>query len=259
MRLLHPFKTRSAKAVALRVPAPAKFPACEDVEFAASYRQARLGGDFFDVVEAPNGRIVFTLLDIAGKRAEALDIAARVQETLHASTRELFSDDVINEAEAVTELCHRLNVALIDAAGGPRCSAAFIASYSAAFGTLAYINAGHMPGFIVDSRETLLLPASGVPLGLFTHALHDAQVGAIGESEAFIIATRGVAERLSTNGGFDVEGIGTAILAADRSSAKALCEHVLQAAEAQSPSTDENDLTVMALVRKARAGRAASA
>src|SRR5947199_8313200 len=63
---------------------------------AALYRAARVGGDFFDF-ELLHGRLVFLLIDIAGKRDEALDIAAAVQETFHATAAELVRPAALNE------------------------------------------------------------------------------------------------------------------------------------------------------------------
>src|SRR6185369_10309599 len=174
MKFRLPFQKRPVATQ--RVPAPTDFPVFEGAELAAAYCGARMGGDFFDVLLSPTGRVVFAMMDIAGIRADALNIAAHVQDVFRAKVPVLFSSEDFNEAEAVTELGIELNRAIMEAAGGARCAPAFLASYSPQIGTITCVNAGHMPGFVVDNSDIILLASNGVPLGLFSHAIHDAQI-----------------------------------------------------------------------------------
>src|SRR4051794_27225415 len=107
MKFRLPF--RKKKVTVQRIPAPTEFPVLEGAELAASYCGARMGGDFFDVVMSPTGRVVFAMLDIAGARAEALNIAANVQDVFRAQVKRLLDSEDANEAEAVTEIGIALN------------------------------------------------------------------------------------------------------------------------------------------------------
>ena len=156
----------------LRKPLPSVMPDLQTANLAALYRAARTGGDFFDF-ELLHGRLVFLLIDIAGKRDEALDIAAAVQETFHAGAGELFRPSALNEADALTDLTIRLNRRVMEAADGVRCAPAFIGSYDEDLGTVFYINAGHTPALLKDAQDVQLLESNGLPLGLFSHATHD--------------------------------------------------------------------------------------
>src|SRR6059058_1586426 len=101
MKLWLPFRKKTAAVK--RVPAPTEFPVLEGAELAASYCGARMGGDFFDVVISPTGRVVFAMLDIAGARDEALTIAANVQDVFRTLVPKLLNSEDVNEAECVTE------------------------------------------------------------------------------------------------------------------------------------------------------------
>lgn len=229
------------------------------MEMVALYVGARMGGDFFDAIVAPNGRVVFILLDIAGPRSEALNIAAEVQDLLRRDIPRLFSSDHVNEAEAITALALAVNRCIIDAASGARCSPGFLASYSQELGTLTSINAGHMPGFVVDETDILQISSNGVPLGLFSHVLYEAQLCVLRENDAFVIASRGVAECHSRQKEFGIEGIREALLKGRGQSANMLCESLLQMAQQYSDNTPrENDLTVLSFVRKAAIRSAAA-
>src|SRR5262245_9962887 len=59
----------------VRHPEPPVLPACPGIGISACYRGARVGGDFYDFVELGHNRLLFVLLDIAGKKDEALSIA----------------------------------------------------------------------------------------------------------------------------------------------------------------------------------------
>lgn len=248
MKFKLPFRKRPAESK--RVPAPTEFPTFDGAELAASYAGARMGGDFFDVVLSPNGRIVFAMLDIAGARAEALHIAANVQDVFRERVPSLFSDDDVNEAEAITELGIELNRTIMESAHGARCAPTFLASYAPSIGTITCINAGHMPGFVVDDSDIILLASNGVPLGLFSHAIHDAQICALREGDAFVLASRGVAESHAKMADFGIDGIRAALTKAKRVNAHDLCETVLEVARKFSGSKAiENDMTALALLR----------
>ncbi len=243
-----PFRKRPATGK--RVPAPTVFPTFEGAELAAVYAGARMGGDFFDVVLSPSGRVVFIMLDIAGTREETLNIAAYVQDTFRERVLRLFESDDTNEAEAVMELSIEINRSIMDAVNGSRCAPAFIASYAPSIGTITCINAGHMPGFVVDDTDIILLASNGVPLGLFAHAIHDAQICALREGDAFVLASRGVAESHTKMADFGIEGIRAALTKAKRVNANDLCQSVLEMARGfAGHKTIENDMTALALLR----------
>ncbi len=248
MKFKLPFRKRPAKSK--RVPAPTEFPTFEGAELAASYAGARMGGDFFDVTASPSGRAVFVMLDIAGEREEALDIAANVQDMFHERVPKLFPNDEVNESEAVTELGIEINRTIMESAHGSRCTPAFIASYAPRIGTITCINAGHMPGFVVDNNDIILLASNGVPLGLFSHAIHDAQICALREGDAFVLASRGVAESQAKMSDFGIEGIRSALTKAERVNAQDLCKTVLEVARKFAGNKAmANDMTALALLR----------
>ncbi len=258
-RMRFSFRSRAKSDRKLRIPAPASFPAMLTAELAMTYRPARVGGDFFDSLIAPNSRLVFALLDIAGKREEALHLAAHVQETFRRRVTKLFAADDVNEADSVTDLSHTLNKSLLDAAGKPCCSPAFIASYSPDIGTLMYLNAGHMPGFVADKDGVVTLASNGVPLGLFSHIVNDAQLCVLHDDAAFVIASRGVIECQREREEFGPEGVRSTLAHAARDSAQQLCRTVLEAALGHCRNKPpHNDLTALALLRRAQHAQARS-
>src|SRR5690348_3843821 len=102
----------------LRLPRPAVLPDRDQLSVSALYRGSRVGGDFFDFVSISGTRMVFLLSDVAGRRDEAMHIAASVQDVLAQRAPALLQDQDANVSDAVTELALDLNRAVIQAAGG---------------------------------------------------------------------------------------------------------------------------------------------
>ena len=82
------------------------------------YRAARVGGDFYDFLVTASGRLVFLLLEVAGKREQALDIAAAVQDHMRPLASEALRDHDVNEAVALPKLMIELNRVILRAASG---------------------------------------------------------------------------------------------------------------------------------------------
>ncbi|MGZ4817910.1 MAG: PP2C family protein-serine/threonine phosphatase [Terriglobales bacterium] len=253
----------------LRKPAPAKLPDLPTVRVGALYRGARIGGDFYDFIQVGSSRLLVLLLDIAGKRAEALHIAAAVQDVFHGSA-DIFYNDEVNEPVAITSVLLDINRGIMEAAGGVRCAPAFLGCYNEVLGTCCYINAGHTPALLKHDGQVDTLEASGLPLGLFSHATHDAQICALPHSAALVMVSRGLVEAKAHKEEFGMERVKQALKEASGHDAQQLCHHVLDSLreflEAQKKNrlfdrgsqqiaeTDplgDNDTTAIALVRSA--------
>jgi len=235
----------------LRKPAPTNMPNLERSNVAALYRAARFGGDFFDF-KAVEKHLVFVMMDIAGRRDEALDIAAAAQECFHQGAGKLFGDCCINEAEALSTLSIALNRNIMETADGVRHSPAFVACYDEAIGTLFYVNAGHTPGLVRDEQGVTLLEANGIPFGLFSHSTHDAKACVLQPGAAVLLASRGVLESRSRKHDFGLERLRETVANARFKDASELCSRVLTAVqEFTNNNPGQNDVTTLALMRSA--------
>src|ERR1700736_5912739 len=119
-----PFQSKPARA--LDQPAPSLLPDVPGVRIAAQYRAARVGGDFYDFVQLDNSRILFLVLDIAGRRDEALHIASKVQVLLRNDGPELLNRSDLNQLDAITQLLLAINRTIMEAARGVRHAPAFL-------------------------------------------------------------------------------------------------------------------------------------
>ena len=237
-------------------PVPAPFPKIEGAEIAAVFVGERVAGDFYDSVRVGPERVLFGLLDVAGRRVDNLGILAAAREMFRNFGTELFAAPDINESEAMTELSLRINRGLIEASHGVHPCPAFIACYHEKFGTLCYTNAGHLPALLRDSSGIVELGSTGLPLGLFSHVTCDAPTVGLEKNASLLLVSRGVIEceghiEQSTEE-FGLARVKQLFQAAPASGAEALCAFILSSVGdfgAGSPQCD--DRTALALVRTA--------
>jgi len=188
------FRARSSQPAAVLEPVPTEFPEIPGAQMAAVFCDARVAGDFYDALRVSQDRVLFGLLDVAGRREDTRSILVSAQKIFRGMGAELFGRPDLNEAEAMTELCLLINRAIIDASAGVRSCPAFLGCYQQDLGTLCYTNAGHTPGLLRDGAGTIQLPSTGLPLGLFSHATADAPTVALPRGAALLLVSRGVLE-----------------------------------------------------------------
>lgn len=232
-------------------PVNSEVPDLRDAELAAIYYGERKGGDFYDFLRVSPNRVVFGLLDVAGRSEQNRAIVAAAQKTFREKSLELLSSEEVNEADAMTEICLRLNHTILDIEkGGVRSCPAFVGCYNENLGILCYSNAGHTPALVRDGSSISELPATGLPLGLFSHATCDAPMAAIPPSGALLLVSRGVVEGRRHHEEFGLAGA-RKTLQQSYSSAKTLCRAVIEDVRQfmRTPPT-HNDVTAVALVRK---------
>jgi serine phosphatase RsbU (regulator of sigma subunit) len=265
-----PFSSSSAVAPKLRQPEPACIPVLRQSNIAALYRAARIGGDFFDFQPVTETKLLFLLMDIAGRRDQALNIAAAAQETFRQRSRELYATSSNEDAESMTRLLLDLNRELIRTSGGVCYAPAFLGCYDEEIGVVTYVNAGHIPGILNDSDGTLLLEANGLPLGLFSHATHDSQFCVLRPGAVLALVSKGVVERRTGDEELGLNKIRELLASSHFQTAQEVCSAILTSVEEQerSPSwfgptlslpgfgaPEPNDTTTLALVRYAAAAR----
>ena len=235
-------------------PVPTVFPKIEGADIAAVFVGKRVAGDFYDSVRVSPERVLFGLLDVAGRREDNRGILAAAQEIFRTFGTELFSRPDINESEAMTELSLRINRGLIEPPAAFAPARPFIACYHEKFGTLCYTNAGHTPGLLRDSHGIAELGSTGLPLGLFSHATSDAPTVGLEKGAALLLVSRGVIECEGHTGNsteeFGLERVKPLFQSAPAGGAQVLCASVLKAVgEFGGNRTLCDDRTALALVR----------
>ena len=235
-------------------PVPTIFPKIAGAEIAAVFVGKRVAGDFYDSIRVSPERVLFGLLDVAGRREQNRAILTAAQDIFRTVGPQLFARTDINESEAMTELCHRLNLGVINFSHQVHSCPAFIACYHEQFGTLCYTNAGHTPGLLRDTTGVTELHSTGLPLGLFSHATCDAPTVGLAQGASLLLVSRGVVECGNNHNQrdeeFGLQRVKEVLLANSSSAPQSLCTGILNAAAELAPeSPPRDDRTALALIR----------
>lgn len=232
-------------------PVQAEVPQLRAAQLAAAYYGERQGGDLYDFVRVTPNRVLFGLLDMAGRLKDNNAIVSAAQQTFRTRSPELFSADDINEADAMAELCLELNRTIMSAEGGIRSCPAFAGCYNEDLGTICYFNAGHTPGLLRDVTGITELPATGLPLGLFSHTTCEAPLIALSPGAALLLVSRGLLEGKRRREEFGLERVKTGLQQTSNETAKELCATVIDDVQQfMLKATVQNDVTALALVRE---------
>jgi len=247
-----PFRRSDATAVAT-APNTADLPELAGAEIAGLVHGHRVGGDFYQFARANAERVVFGLLDVAGDCNENRGIVEAARETFRGKGPACLANDEINEADAMMEFCQELNHSIRCAAKGVRTCAAFLGCYNEALGTVCYVNAGHTPGLLRYDGNVSELPATGMPLGLFSACTYEAPTAAVPKGGALLLVSRGVVEAARKRDEYGLqrlkEHFGQMPLTSAHAVALSAMEAVRQFAQS---AAEQNDLTTLAVVRPAK-------
>lgn len=149
---------------------PKTLPHTAAYELASIYKpHLGVGGDYFDFMEFPDGKIVFCVGDISGKGVAAALLMANFQANFHTSIKKQASLD-----EFVRDLNHSVNLIT----RGERFITFFIAEYDINRRILQYVNAGHNPPVLVSKDNLVLLNRGCTILGSF-RKLPEVEIGSV--------------------------------------------------------------------------------
>lgn len=245
---------RNKKVPVVIEPVASAFPSLRNADIAAAFAGERSAGDFYDSIRVNPSRVLFGLLDVAGRREQNQGILSAAQTVFREIGTKLLAPPDANEADAMTELCTALNRTIMDVAGGVHSSPAFAGCYNEDSGILCYFNSGHTPALVRHANDISELGATGLPLGLFSLSTSEARVIAMEPGSALALVSRGVVETECKRQEFGLGGVESALKNASLTGAQDVCRSILDdvqrfACFAPIP----NDITALALVRSASA------
>ena len=216
-----------------------------DIEVSGVTRPANtVGGDFYDVLPLPDGRLIVTLGDVAGKGSPAALLMALLLAVLRTLAEERL------EASALAE---RLNVQICRHSPGSRFITLFYAVYNPATGALSYVNAGQNPPFIRRGDGRIeRLTATGVALGMFDGSTFKQSETHVSPGDLLVLYSDGVTEAEDPEGRpFEESGLQEVVARHASESPAELGGRVLKAVEAHANNSRfADDLTILILQRK---------
>ena len=150
-----------------------------------------VGGDYYDFLELPGGRLGIAIADIAGKGVPA----ALVMSVVQASLRMI----ALEGNSTLPQLATKMNRYLYKSTGQNSYATFFYAQIDETTGQLYYVNAGHNPPYLLrTSGEIEELPAGGTVIGLFPEMKYAEATLKLNSGDVFIAFTDGVTEALNS-------------------------------------------------------------
>jgi serine phosphatase RsbU (regulator of sigma subunit) len=202
-----------------------------------------VGGDFYDVLTRPDGRLVVTLGDVAGKGSPA----ALLMALLLAMFRTL-----IDEGLEAAELAARLNGQICRHSPASRFITLFVAFVDPMSGRLVYVNAGHTPALLRRADGTFeRLTGGGVALGMFEGSPYEAHETVMGPGDTLVMYSDGVTEAENHKGEpFEEASLERIVDLHAATAPRQLAETILRVVEVHAQETYlADDLTLLVLKR----------
>ena len=169
-----------------------QLPEVDGIEVAVRYlpgsRETEVGGDWYDLIPLPNGRVGVVVGDVVGRGIEAAATMSQLRTALRA-----YAIDGLEPAEVVRKL-HRL----ADHLGEGLSTTLVYLDLDPATRELRYVSAGHVPALHVDASGAAryLEGARSTPLGTLPAGGEIPQAGCTLEpGDTIVLYTDGLVER----------------------------------------------------------------
>lgn len=199
---------------------PEKLPPFPEVETGTNYipaasPAAEIGGDYYDAVRAPDGRLVLAIADVCGKGI----IAATKTSMIKYSVRALIAAGL-----SPSEVMADVNRIVCESGTPGDIVTLWIGALDVAGGKLAWANGGHPPVLLRRTDGAIeRLSATGPLLGAVPDIAYEELEVPIGSGDVILLYTDGVTEARSGNKLFGEERLrrtleepGSAVEIADR-------------------------------------------
>lgn len=222
---------------------PSSIPKTASWDIAAHYRAAtdlaRVGGDFYDVIELSDGSMLLALGDICGKGAAAAAHAGLIRSSLRTAAR---------STKQPGEILRILNEVTCAEPGRPLVTAC--AMRLDLDGTVTVATAGHPPPLVMDSNGRVdEVDAKGVLLGFADGEQYRETTIHLDTSSAIVVFSDGVVESRAGSVEFGTKRLGEALARAGGASARSLVDSAVMEVEIWCGGSFSDDVA-MVLARR---------
>jgi sigma-B regulation protein RsbU (phosphoserine phosphatase) len=223
---------------------PSRFPAVRQCQGAARILPAlQMGGDFYDFMTLPDGRVGLVMADVSGKGVAAAFFMAVARTTL-SELAPLISDP--------GECLSRVNDLICERNPLDMFVTVFYGVFDPRTGVLAYANAGHNPPRTVLDHQVQIL-GDGHPvdlaLGILPGSAYASYRRTMSAGELLLLYTDGVTEAFNTSNEAYAEGrLDTLLARTGGLSPEEVLESLLQDVTRHAAGASQSDdITIAAL------------
>jgi phosphoserine phosphatase RsbU/P len=227
---------------------PQRLPEVAGLRYFGQCRTALgVGGDYYDFLPLPDGKLGVALGDVSGKGIAAALSMASLQASLRA--------DAMRAGDDLAGLIARVNNMVYDASTEDRYATLFYAQFDPATRRLTYVNAGHCPPILLRGADTghaieRLDKAGGTVVGLVPDATYDQAQVDLAAGDLLVIYTDGFSEAMNPK----LEEWGEtrlldAVKSCDGLPAKDAISKIMQSADAFASGAPQSDDMTLVILR----------
>jgi serine phosphatase RsbU (regulator of sigma subunit)/anti-sigma regulatory factor (Ser/Thr protein kinase) len=231
---------------------PHELPHLPAWHIAAFYRPAReVGGDFYDFIDLPEGKLGIVVGDVTDKGVPAALVMAMTQSLLSAEAPRLVSP---------SEVMERVNNLLVADMPPKMFVTCLYAVLEPSTGKMQYANAGHNVPYVATEHGVAEFRATGMPLGLLPDMKYEEKEGVLGPGDTILLHSDGLAE--AHNAQREMFGFPRLVKKMENpGSGEALIDDLLKELDAfaGAEAEQEDDITLVTLKRSAHAEMGAAA
>jgi serine phosphatase RsbU (regulator of sigma subunit) len=172
---------------------PRDVPSVGGLELAGYNRPClTVGGDYYDFLRQPDGRILLALGDVAGKGMSAALLMVNLQVRVQM---------LAEQQSGPAAMVNLLNRAMAGTCPANRFVTFFLCQIDPKTWELAYCNAGHNPPYLISADgEVRKLESGGLILGVFPGLTYKEQMEHMNPGDIVVLYSDGVTEAVGENG-----------------------------------------------------------
>lgn len=145
----------------------------------------QVGGDYYDVVYLPDGRVALVVADVSGKSIPGALLVSTLQASLRAYLEAPFD---------LARLVAKLNSIILTNSTTDKFITFFIGILDPPTGKFTTVNAGHNPPILVRRNQVSHMKQGGIPLGMVEFNGYVSEEHALAGGDVVIMFTDGVTE-----------------------------------------------------------------
>ena len=222
---------------------PHQLPELGGWHVAAFYRPARtVGGDFYDVVDLGDGRVMVVTGDVTDKGVPAALVMASTHALLRSSAH----------SGTPGEVLQRVNELLIPQIPQHMFVTCLVMMIDLATGRTRFANAGHNLPYLRHEGVVSQLRARGMPLGLMPGSSYEEDEAMIEPGDLLLLYSDGITEQHNEDGEMFGFGRTEALLQVPGDSEALVDRSVAELTRFSGPMEQEDDVTLVALEFRTR-------
>jgi sigma-B regulation protein RsbU (phosphoserine phosphatase) len=226
---------------------PQELPPIQGLDYAGICRPALgVGGDYYDFIDLPGGRLALAIGDVSGKGISAALVMANLQACLRSQA--------MTTPEDLAGIVTRINKLIYQSSSSSRYVTFFLAEYDPATRRFCYVNAGHNPPMLFRKAQggpqIERLEVGGPVIGLLGQFSFQQAALTLEPGDLLVTFTDGITESMNPEEAeWGEEALVETVLSCDALQAKEIVDRIICNAEKFAAGAQQHDDMTLVVMR----------